>query len=101
MSNEEYKSCPYCGEDVKTIAIKCKHCQSFLVEESENSESVKELLETQKKALEFEKEKEIKRQEEKEAKETEKAKSSGCLILTIVIAGIIFWLLGGTIHCGP
>ena len=27
------KLCPYCGEDVKLEAIKCKHCQSMLSEE--------------------------------------------------------------------
>lgn len=27
------KMCPYCGEDVKLAAIKCKHCQSMLSEE--------------------------------------------------------------------
>jgi hypothetical protein len=27
------KMCPYCGEDVKFEAIKCKHCQSMLSEE--------------------------------------------------------------------
>jgi hypothetical protein len=27
------KMCPYCGEDVKLEAIKCKHCQSMLSEE--------------------------------------------------------------------
>jgi hypothetical protein len=29
MSNEE-KKCPFCGEIVKTIALKCKHCKSEL-----------------------------------------------------------------------
>jgi hypothetical protein len=27
------KMCPYCGEDIKFGAIKCKHCQSMLSEE--------------------------------------------------------------------
>jgi|GEM_PF-1542686 len=29
------KMCPYCGEDVKLEAIKCKHCQSMLSEEDD------------------------------------------------------------------
>ena len=32
MVNDEYKRCPYCGEDIKAIAIKCKHCKSDLAE---------------------------------------------------------------------
>lgn len=30
MSENGYKECPYCGEEVKTQAIKCKHCHSVL-----------------------------------------------------------------------
>ena len=26
----EYKSCPYCGEQIMLAAMKCKHCQSVL-----------------------------------------------------------------------
>ncbi len=29
------KMCPYCGEEVKLEAIKCKHCQSMLSAEDD------------------------------------------------------------------
>jgi len=32
MINDE-KNCPFCGETIKYVAIKCKHCQSNLVDE--------------------------------------------------------------------
>lgn len=33
-SNHNTKTCPYCGEQIKANALKCKHCKSFLQEES-------------------------------------------------------------------
>jgi len=32
MSDENYKKCPFCAEEIKADAIKCKHCKTNLNE---------------------------------------------------------------------
>ncbi len=32
MNDENYKKCPFCAEEIKADAIKCKHCKTNLNE---------------------------------------------------------------------
>lgn len=35
--NTDTKSCPFCGEEIRLTAIKCKHCGEFIGEKNEKS----------------------------------------------------------------
>lgn len=40
----ETKNCPYCGEEVKLLAKKCKHCGEWFDENAENKNEKKEIV---------------------------------------------------------
>ncbi len=41
--NEEMKKCKFCGEEILSVAIKCKHCKSVLDEFDRNNTSDNDL----------------------------------------------------------
>ena len=42
--NEDEKLCPYCGEIIKKVAIKCKHCKTFLDDDNKDNINIKKNL---------------------------------------------------------
>jgi hypothetical protein len=43
---KEYKNCPFCDEEIKTIAVKCRYCKSMLIDEKSISSSADEIQES-------------------------------------------------------
>lgn len=42
--NEDEKVCPYCGEVIKKVAIKCKHCKTLLNDDNKHHINIKKTL---------------------------------------------------------
>jgi hypothetical protein len=41
--HDTYSNCPYCGEEIKTGAIKCKHCKSMIGENVDKTNSYNQI----------------------------------------------------------
>jgi len=79
---EKTKKCPFCAEEIKYDAIKCKHCRSFLdgrIQEETKEEGTEQVLEDEKSP--------------EKVVHVEQRKRGGCLTF-ILISGFIFIPLG-------
>lgn len=69
------RQCPYCGEDIQPGAIKCRHCNEWLV--SNPPPTIKSP------------EEQAKEQEKQQEKKQEKKVATGCLIASLIVPVLI------------
>ena len=69
------RQCPYCGEDIQPGAIKCRHCNEWLVNNTPPTPKSPE--------------EQAKEQEKQQEKKQEKKMATGCLIVSLVVPVLI------------
>ena len=72
------RQCPYCGEDIQPGAIKCRHCNEWLV--SNPPPTIKSP------------EEQAKEQEKQQEKKQEKKVATGCLIASLIVPVLLIGL---------
>ncbi len=46
--SNDYRDCPYCAEEIKIDAVKCKHCKSIIEDKVDNCDNQSSLVSNQK-----------------------------------------------------
>ena len=44
--NKDIKRCPFCGEEIKVSAKKCRYCKNWITEDNKPTQENKEIIET-------------------------------------------------------